>query len=208
MSSVGSQCRGCKRGSPSHAIEAGLTTRHSLSPLESDWCAATWACAEWWFSTMFSRCWEATLSRKAAHPSSPSLAYCPSGSHEEGDLLAAIFMMRAPPSRSSHGSPRRSAPSCSQSRGSTLLDSWLIRSTARLQHRQLVFDDLRDAPMTSLSSRARRTSSGGRAWVGRAALHITRLSHSHRSATRSTRARSHRWTRWGSLASTASPRRR
>ena len=96
----------------------------------------------------------------------------------------------------------------SQSRGSTLLDSWLIRSTARLQHRQLVFDDLRDARMTSLSPRGRRTSSGGRAWVGRAALHITRLSHAHRSARRSTRARSHRWTRWGSLASTASRRRR
>ena len=147
-------------------------------------------------------------SRKATHPSSPSPADCPSGSHEEDDLLAAIFMMRAPPSRSSNGRPRRSAPSCSQSRGSTLLDSWLIRSTARLQHRQLVFDDLRDARMAPLSPRVRRTSSGGRAWVGRAALHITRLSHSHRSARRSTRARSHRWTRWGSLASTASRRRR
>ena len=147
-------------------------------------------------------------SRKATHPSSPSPADCPSGSHEEDDLLAAIFMMRAPPSRSSNGRPRRSAPSCSQSRGSTLLDSWLIRSTARLQHRQLVFDDLRDARMAPLSPRVRQTASGGRAWVGRAALHITHLSHSHRSARRSTRARSHRWTRWGSLASTASRRRR
>ena len=54
-------------------------------------------------------------SRKATHPSSPSPADCPSGSHEEDDLLAAIFMMRAPPSRSSNGRPRRSAPSCAAS---------------------------------------------------------------------------------------------